>query len=149
MKSKRFLAMLLAAVMVMTAIFSTGCSKKENNEQSEKSGIVTLNMFIITDEATSEQSKLEVQWEINKITVPQHKTLVKLNYITGEEYWDIVDAECLDISKAANLVKTVPDSYITEDGTGVTSACIDYILPLVQGECNVKYVNGLPLHFAF
>ena len=129
MKSKRFLAMLLAAVMVMTAIFSTGCSKKENNEQSEKSGIVTLNMFIITDEATSEQSKLEVQWEINKITVPQHKTLVKLNYITGEEYWDIVDAaeaETVDYieskgtgsGETAKLKKLYLESKVAEEAEG-------------------------------
>ena len=77
------------------------------------------------------------------------KTGIMMAFVRKEGANYSVDAECLDISKAANLVKTVPDSYITEDGTGVTSACIDYILPLVQGECNVKYVNGLPLHFAF
>lgn len=92
MKSKRFLAMVLAVVMMLTAVLSTGCSKKESNEQSEKSGIVTLNMFIITDEKTSDSAKLEVQWNINSITVPQHKMFVKINYLTAEEYWDVVDA---------------------------------------------------------
>ena len=92
MKSKRFLAMLLAAMMMLTAVMSTGCSKKESNEQNEESGIVTLNMFVITDEKTSDSAKLEVQWNINAITVPQHKMLVKLNYVTADEYWDTVDA---------------------------------------------------------
>lgn len=92
MKSKRILAMLLAATMIFTGIFSTGCAKKEDNEQSEKSGIVTLNMFIITDEKTSDSAKLEVQWNINSITVPHHKMLVKINYLTADEYWDAVDA---------------------------------------------------------
>ena len=92
MKSKRFLAIVLAVMMVFTAIVSTGCSKTENNEQNEKSGIVTLNMFVITDEQTSDSAKLEVQWNINAITVPQHKMLVKLNYVTADEYWDAVDA---------------------------------------------------------
>ena len=92
MKSKRFLAMLLAVMMMLTAALSTGCSKKESNEQNEKSGIVTLNMFIITDEKTSDSAKLEVQWNINAITVPQHKMLVKINYVTADEYWDTVDA---------------------------------------------------------
>ena len=91
MKSKRFLAMLLAAMMMLTAVMSTGCSKKESNEQNEESGIVTLNMFVITDEKTSDSAKLEVQWNINAITVPQHKMRVKLNYVTAEEYWDTVD----------------------------------------------------------
>jgi len=92
MKSKRFLAMVLAVVMMLTAVLSTGCSKSESNEQSEKSGIVTLNMFIITDEKTSDNAKLEVQWSINSVTVPQHKMFVKINYLTAEEYWDVVDA---------------------------------------------------------
>ena len=46
-------------------------------------------------------------------------------------------------------LKTVPDSFISECGTGVTKECIDYLLPLIQGECEVKYKGGLPLHFSF
>ena len=60
-----------------------------------------------------------------------------------------ISVDTFDISKAANMVKTVPDSYITEDGTGVTADCIKYLLPLIQGECDVKYRNGLPIHFSF
>ena len=65
----------------------------------------------------------------------------------GEKYG--VSVETLDISKAANMVKTMPDDYITADGTGVTDKCINYLYPLIQGECDVKYRNGLPLHFKF
>ncbi len=92
MKSKRFLAFMLAVMMLATAVFTSSCSKSENNEQNEKSGIVTLNMFVITEEETSESAKLEVQWNINAITVPQHKALVKINYLTADEYWAAVDA---------------------------------------------------------
>lgn len=60
-----------------------------------------------------------------------------------------LDIGMIDIIKAANSVKTVPDSFISESGTGVTKECIDYLLPLIQGECEVKYKNGLPLHFSF
>ena len=84
--------MMLVVVMMFAAVFTSSCSKSENNEQNEQSGIVTLNMFVITEEETSESAKLEVQWNINAITVPQHKTLVKINYLTADEYWDAVDA---------------------------------------------------------
>lgn len=91
MKSKRFLAVVLAALMLFTAVISTGCAKKDNNDENEKSGIITLNMFVITEEETSESAAKEVQMAINEITVPQYKMLVKINYVTEDEYWDVVD----------------------------------------------------------
>ena len=92
MKSKRVLAFLLAAVMVFTAFAATGCSKKGNNDESEKSGIVALNMFILTEDETSPSAAREVQMAINEITVPKYKILVKINYLKADEYWDAVDA---------------------------------------------------------
>lgn len=83
---------MLAALMLFTAVASTGCSKGENNDKNEASGIVTLNMFIITEDETSPEAAREVQMAINEITVPQHKMLVKINYLKADEYWDAVDA---------------------------------------------------------
>ncbi len=51
-----------------------------------------------------------------------------------------------DIKEIANEVKCVPDAYINEAGNGVTQECIDYLLPLIMGECNPEYENGLPKH---
>ena len=92
MKSKRVLSVILVAVMVFTALMATGCSKKVDNDESEKSGIVTLNMFILTEDETSPSAATEVQMAINEITVPQYKMLVKINYLTADEYWEAVDA---------------------------------------------------------
>ena len=61
MKSKRVLSVILVAVMVFTALMATGCSKKVDNDESEKSGIVTLNMFILTEDETSPSAATEVQ----------------------------------------------------------------------------------------
>lgn len=57
-----------------------------------------------------------------------------------------VHIEDADISGAANNVKTVPDEYITPDGAGITEAGIAYLKPLIQGECDVNYKDGLPVH---
>lgn len=92
MKSKRVFAFLLAAVMIFTAFAATGCSKQSNNDENEKSGIVALNMFILTEDETSPTAAREVQMAINEITVPKYKILVKLNYLKADEYWDAVDA---------------------------------------------------------
>ena len=65
MKSKRVFAFLLAAVMIFTAFAATGCSQKSNNDENEKSGIVALNMFILTEDETSPTAAREVQMAIN------------------------------------------------------------------------------------
>ena len=57
-----------------------------------------------------------------------------------------VSVSSADISKIANAVKQVPDEYINEKGDGVTVECIKYLAPLIMGEVNVKYENGLPKH---
>ncbi len=51
-----------------------------------------------------------------------------------------------EIEKIANMEKTVPLSWITEDGTGLTEEYIEYAKPLIQGEMPPMYENGLPCH---
>lgn len=97
--------------MIITCVLSTGCAKENSNEQGEKSGIITLNMFVITEEETSKEAAKAVQMAINEITVPQHKMLVKINYLTGDEYWDAVEAE----EKAANEYALVKNTKKAED----------------------------------
>lgn len=40
----------------------------------------------------------------------------------------------------------MPASWITADGRGVTEDLVRYMRPLVQGELNPIYVEGLPRH---
>ena len=53
----------------------------------------------------------------------------------------------VDVSASANRVKIVPNEFITPDGKGVTRQCIDYLMPLIKGECETVYANGIPQHF--
>lgn len=54
-----------------------------------------------------------------------------------------------DVKEIANKIKKVPASYINEAKNGVTKECVDYILPLIQGEAKVFYEDGIPVHFEF
>ncbi len=54
-----------------------------------------------------------------------------------------------DIAMAANLVKRVPSEYITPDGKGISRKGIEYIKPLIAGERDILYANGLPVSFSF
>ena len=62
----------------------------------------------------------------------------------GEEYSSIIDHS--DVSEIANKVKHVDDKYINERGNNVTDECCNYLLPLIAGERNIKFENGLPVH---
>ena len=49
-----------------------------------------------------------------------------------------------DIHKIANQEKKIPKDMISEDGFDVTEKMVNYLTPLIQGEMDVRYVNGLP-----
>ncbi len=49
------------------------------------------------------------------------------------------------VNEVANHEKTVPLNWITADGHDVTEELIAYMKPLIQGETNIKYENGIPL----
>jgi len=55
--------------------------------------------------------------------------------------WHVGAAE---LSEVANVEKMMPETFITEDGFGITDACREYLLPLIQGEAYPPYRDGLP-----
>ena len=58
-----------------------------------------------------------------------------------------VRIEHVEISKVANRVKYFPDEWINESGNNVTDEAVEYFLPLIQGEQNIRFKNGLPQHY--
>lgn len=58
-----------------------------------------------------------------------------------------VRIETVDAEKVANKVKYFPKEWITPDGHNVTQDAIEYCLPLIQGEQNIRIKNGLPQHY--
>lgn len=48
------------------------------------------------------------------------------------------------LSEVANVEKTVPREFISEDGFNITTACRDYLLPLIQGEAYPPFKDGMP-----
>ena len=58
----------------------------------------------------------------------------------------LCDVGLHDIHDIANVEKTVPDEFITEDGTNITDAFVAYARPLIMGELQPIFVDGLPRH---
>ncbi|GJL75262.1 6-phosphofructokinase [Nitrosomonas sp.] len=48
------------------------------------------------------------------------------------------------LANVANVEKMMPAEYISEDGFGISEACREYLLPLIEGEDYPPYKNGLP-----
>ncbi len=55
-----------------------------------------------------------------------------------------ISFECKDINDIANGEKMVPAEFITSEGTDVTDAFVEYALPLIMGENDIKYKDGIP-----
>ncbi len=53
-----------------------------------------------------------------------------------------------NIKNIANEAKSVPREWINDAGNDITQELIDYITPLIQGECAIEYKNGLPVYAA-
>ena len=50
------------------------------------------------------------------------------------------------IDNIANQAKSIPREWINEAGNDVNRELVDYMLPLIQGEPNLKYQDGLPVY---
>ena len=54
--------------------------------------------------------------------------------------------ETAELDGIANKVKQVPREWINPEGNDVTSEMIDYVRPLVCGEVDIEYKDGVPVY---
>ena len=50
------------------------------------------------------------------------------------------------VTQVANEAKSVPLSWINEEGNDVTEDMLTYLRPLIEGEPDINYQNGLPVY---
>ena len=56
-----------------------------------------------------------------------------------------MECRLLDVNQVCNLEKGIPEEWITQDGSDVSDAFLDYVLPLIQGKVEVQTgEDGLP-----
>ena len=58
-----------------------------------------------------------------------------------------VRIDSVPASKVANKVKYFPNEWIKSNLCDVTDDAIEYCLPLIQGEQNIRIKNGIPQHY--
>lgn len=71
--------------------------------------------------------------------------IMSFERLSDEPYRTDIRAERVD--GVANAVRTLPDAFINAAGNGVTDACLRYLAPLIRGEVEPKYEDGMPVHF--
>ncbi len=57
-----------------------------------------------------------------------------------------VKYDFVDVSKVANNIKYVPNDFFNENGTHLSEKGLNYFEPLVIGNVDVPYDNGLPIY---
>ena len=78
-----------------------------------------------------------IRWESGKMSA--------LKRICDDPYH--VEIELADLSKIANFEKKVPMEWINEEGNDIKDDLLTYLKPLIQGEVQIPYENGVPRHF--
>lgn len=71
-------------------------------------------------------------------------SMVTMNRVSNEPYR--IEYGYAQITHIANEAKTVPTDWIAPSGNDVTQPLIDYLTPLIQGEPQITYKNGLPVY---
>ncbi|MDP2228824.1 MAG: 6-phosphofructokinase [Moraxellaceae bacterium] len=74
----------------------------------------------------------------------EHRVMAGLVRTTRQRslHWNIVPQP---LARVAGREVTLPKKFIRRDGFGITPACRDYLLPLIQGEDYPDYRHGLPV----
>jgi 6-phosphofructokinase 1 len=72
------------------------------------------------------------------------KCMLTLKRVSDNPYKTIV--ETADIKEIANEAKSIPRQWINEEGNDVTQALVDYMKPLIVGEPEIRYENGIPVY---
>ncbi len=89
--NKKLICLTLSILMLLACVF-TSCSttKKETEEGGETvdNSAKTIVMWMVTDDATTDEAKALVNEEFTKITKAKFKTNVVIKFCTEEEYYD-------------------------------------------------------------
>ena len=56
----------------------------------------------------------------------------------------VIEIDYADISSIANVEKKIDDSWI-KNGNDVSDELVEYLRPLILGEVDIKYENGIPV----
>lgn len=107
---KRILSLLLCAVMAVMPMVLTGCGGEYSTVELKQTPM-TLTIYTITEEETTEAGIQQAQDAINEITEYDFNTRIVLKMFTADEYEAMLEA---DIEKAASNYEEPEDTVTAE-----------------------------------
>ena len=147
---KKLVCILLCAVMLISCLMSTGCSKAgtETADGTDTSGTedtgsrssMTLSLWVPTDENTTEEALYLVEEAINRVTQSEFDTAIKLYAIPDSEY-DAVMKERLETIETRKekeeqdaLNKRQEQIDAAQKGESYVEGTTEYVNPNMDGD---------------
>ena len=133
----------------------TGSGKYLENLVKEKLGVKvrSVELNVIQRCSSSCLSKTDLDeaiaggaFGVNSALEGETGKMISFKRISSNPY--VMECTTTDVNAVCNKEKGVPVHWITENGSDVSAAFIEYALPLIQGEVEIPMENGLP-QFAF
>lgn len=128
-----------------------GCAKVIENIIKENFGIKTRSVELnVLQRCSSHFASLTDLNEAEMIGSFGVKALIsgKTGVVAGferiKEYE--IGLKLNSVEKVANIEKTVPDSFISENCCDITEKALEYLRPLILGEPQIPTENGIPKH---
>ena len=121
---RKILAFILALTMLCPLLL-TGCGNEaeetgdESQEETTTRATVSINMWVVTDNNTSEEAleaRAKVEEEFNRITKSTFTTRVDIEFVTADEYVERLSAkfDAVDAAKKATAGNKKPVADATE-----------------------------------
>lgn len=110
--------------------------------RSVKLGMAQRAAVHCSSQADNDEAYLAGQAAVQAAVAGHTDKMVTL--LRGDEDNYTCGTGLADLSEIANGVKKLPESWINEDGVSMNFNFYKYALPLIQGEVQVPYDNGVP-----
>ncbi len=110
--------------------------------RSVKLGMAQRTASHCSSQADNDEAYLAGQAAVRAAVAGETDKMVTLLRGEGDSY--TCETGLADLSEIANGVKKLPESWINEDGVSMNYNFYKYALPLIQGEVQVPYENGVP-----
>jgi len=112
--------------------------------RSSKLGIGQRAAAQCSSQADNDEAFMAGTAAVKAAVAGETDKMVILVRAEGENYE--CETSLAPLSEIANGVKEIPADWISEDGISMTAKFIKYCQPLIQGEVQVPYENGVPAY---
>lgn len=110
---------------------------------------IELNVLQRAAAHLASKTDLDESFALGKKAVALSEEGVTASMVTMKRLSDApyaIEYDYAEIKNIANEAKSVPREWINDTGCDIEQPLYDYLFPLIQGETNVVYKNGLPVY---